>query len=322
MNRRDLLIGAGAAGLGLALRPNLALAGHANVGNLPYGGVCTHILNKAQYFDTVKVGQYLRHLETKLARDEWCPPGTGYDGFKRRLDTIQVEHPSLRWVFVTGRAIELSHLPTVLDQMEPYVTAGVIAAVEGPNEWNLSGRATWKEELSTYTKELWRQVRARPAFDRTPVLAPALAYPKDSGPYFGDHSQWVNLTNLHFYQPSYQVDTRYLGLSVDGANAVAPGKGMVCTEVNGQIGDEIVRSDGYKPTEADQAWCYETILYHLGKGTTAVPAGVHRAFCYQLCNWVGMYDSITSEENQYGCFRKDWSRKPLADKVLVANRRG
>lgn len=322
MDRRKFITGAGLVGASLALNPKLALAGHSNVGNLPYGGVCTHILNKAQYFDTTKVGQYLKLLETRLARDEWSPPGSGTDGFIRRLDTIKTVHPNLRWVFVTGRGDELYHLDTVLNEMEPYVKSGLIVAIEGPNEWNLSGRSTWKEELSLYTKELWKRVRARSAWNNIPILAPALAYPKDSGPYFGDHSPWVNYNNLHFYQPSYQVDTRYLGLSVDGCNAVAPGKAMICTEVNGQIGDEIVRSDGYKPTEEDQAWCYETIMYHLGKGTATVPAGVHRAFVYQLCNWVKMYESETTKENQFGCFRKDWSRKPLADKVLVANRRG
>jgi hypothetical protein len=177
------------------------------------------------------------------------PPGTGFGGFRRRLDTIHALQPRLRWVFVAGRASE--PIDPVLDQIEPY--ARLIAGIEGPNEWNLSGRADWKAELSDYTRELYAKVRARPAFGNIPVIGPALGYPKGSGPYFGDHSAYMDVGNVHIYQPSYQVDTRYVQACIDGAGAVLGAKAMIATELNGQIGDQVLRSDGYQPTEADQA---------------------------------------------------------------------
>lgn len=311
MDRRQFITGAAAAGL-LMARPTRALANHSSVQHLPYGGVCTHVLNKAQYRDTAKVAHHLKMVEAKVARDEWCPPGTGFAGFARRLDGIHAIHPELRWVFVTGRATE--PIDPVLDQMEPY--ARLIVGIEGPNEWNLSGRPDWRAELSAYTEELYAKVRARRAFKRVPVVGPSLAYPKGSGPHLGDHSAHMDVGNVHIYQPSYQVDTRYVQACIDGARVVSGAKPMIATELNGQIGDGIVRWDGYEPTEADQAWCYELLMSEVAK------RGVHRGFCYQLLDHVKLYQPLTTKENRFGCFRADWSPKPLAAKVILANRRG
>lgn len=314
MNRRQLLLGGAAAGTALALNPRAALANHYLVNNLPYGGVCTHILNKAQYGNTENIGWYLKWMEAKYARDEWCPPGTGFDGFARRLDVVHSIHPTLRWVMVAGRASEIDNIDNVLDQMAPY--GWRILAIEGPNEWNLSGRATWKEELVEYTKALYAKVKAHPQMSKIPVLGPALAYSKDSGPYVGNLGPWMDAGTVHLYQPSYQVDTRYIGATIDGALVMSGGKHLWATELNGQIGDSIVRADGYKPTEYDQAWCYRELMKFAGSRK------VHRAFVYQLFNWTNMYDSVTATHNQFGCVRKDGSWKPLVNPVMEANRRG
>lgn len=310
MNRRQFLTGSAAAAGLAVLRPPMAWAAHG--GRPALGGVCTHVLNKAQYVDTERVARHLRGLKTRLARDEWCPPGTGFDGFARRLEAVRRIHPTLRWIFVTGRAVE--PIEPVLAQMAPY--RDLLAGIEGPNEWNLSGREAWKQELSDYTKELYARVKAHPVLGDVPVLGPALAYPKGSGPYFGDHSTSMDVGTVHIYQPAYQVDTRYVQACIDGARAVSGTKTLWATELGAQIGDEVTRSDGYKPTENDQAWCFDVLRAEVGR------RGVHRGFCYQLCNWVKRYESETTRENQFGCFRRDWSRKPLADRVVAANRAG
>jgi hypothetical protein len=210
-----------------------------------------------------------------------------------------------KFVMVTGRATGV--IDAVLDEMEPY--AELLAGIEGPNEWNLKGRPRWREELSGYTKELYAKVRDRRAFDGIPVVGPSIGLSKDSGPVFGDHSGHMDIGNLHFYQPATQVDLRYYRASLEGARIVAGSKPMIATEVNGIIGD------GYPGTEHDQAWNYEYLMRLFGED------GIRRGFCYQLLDFSKPSQPLTHHENNFGCYRADYSAKPLADAVLHLNRR-
>ncbi len=56
--------------------------------------------------------------------------------------------------------------------------------------------------------------------------------------------------------------------------------------------------------------------------TSAVPVIGPSALCNQVLDHVKLYQRLTTKENRFGCFRADWSPKPLAAKVVPAHRRG
>ena len=275
---------------------------------LPYGGVATHLWYfETQYGDTARVAEHLRQIEAPMIRDEWLIPKAWPEYRGRYGDALELVHTvaGTTFVMVTGRATE--PIDPVLDEMEPY--AELLAGIEGPNEWNLKGRPEWRDELSTYTKELYAKVRERPVFDHVPVVGPSIGLSKDSGPLFGDHSEHMDIGNFHFYQPAPRVDLRYYRESLAGARAVSGTKPMVATEVNGIIGD------GYPGTEEDQAQTYEFLMDLFGED------GIHRGFCYQLLDFSDLSHPLTHRDNNFGCYRVDFSAKPLAASVRQVNQR-
>ncbi len=280
----------------------------ASPGRLPYGGVATHLWYfETQYGDSARVAEHLRLIEAPIARDEWLIPEAWPEYRRRYGDALHLVHEvaGTTFVMIPGRATE--PIDPVLDEMEPY--AELLAGIEGPNEWNLKERPLWREELSAYTKELYAKVRERPAFDGIPVVGPSIGLSKDSGPVFGDHSEYMDVGNFHFYQPATQVDVRYYRASLAGARAVSGSKPMVATEVNGIIGD------GYPGTEQDQAWNYEHLMRLFGED------GIRRGFCYQLLDFSKLSRPLTHRDNNFGCYRADYSAKPLAESVRTVNRR-
>jgi hypothetical protein len=307
VNRRRFLLGAGTAAVALTVRPS-SRGYDPDQGPLPYGGVATHLWYfGTQYDDSRKVAEYLRRVEAPIARDEWLRSEAWPEQRGRFLDALELAHTvaGTTFVMITGRATE--PIDPVLDEMEPY--AELLAGIEGPNEWNLKERPQWKEELSAYTKELYAKVRDRPAFDGIPVVGPSLGLSKTWGPLFGDHSRYMDVGNFHFYQPATQVDIRYYRASLAGARAVSGSKPMVATEVNGIIGD------GYAGNEVDQAWNYDHLMRLLGHD------GIHRGFCYQLLDFAKPSRPLTHQENNFGCYRFDYTAKPLAEAVRKLNRR-
>ncbi|MBW3626291.1 MAG: hypothetical protein KY412_01640 [Actinobacteria bacterium] len=307
MNRRRFLTVAGATAAALAVRPR-SKCPPAGTGQLPYGGVATHLWYfNTQYGDTRRVAEHLRRLETPVARDEWLLPEAEPAYRRRFFEALELLHAvaGTTFVMVTGRAT--APIDPLLDEMEPY--AQLLAGIEGPNEWNLSGRSRWKEELSSYTKELYTKVRNRPAFDGIPVVGPSIGFSKSSGPLFGDHSAFMDVGNFHFYQPATQLDLRYYRASLAGARAVSATKPMVATETNGIIGA------GLPGTEEHQARSYESLTDLFGGD------GIRRAFCYQLFDFSRPSRPLTDRENNFGCFRPDYSAKPLAASVRETNRR-
>jgi hypothetical protein len=306
VNRRRFLLALGTTAAALAVRTPPGCDPPCRRGSA-YGGVATHLgYFDTQYGDAAKLAEHLHLIGAKVARDEWLPPEASSGHRRRYLAAMELAHTvaGTKFLMVSGRATE--PIDPVLDEMEPYVE--LLAGIEGPNEWNLKGRPRWREELSAYTRDLYAKVRDRRAFDGIPVVGPSIGLSKDSGPVFGDHSRHMDVGNFHFYQPASQIDLGYYRASLAGARTVAGSKPMVATEVNGIIGD------GYPGTEADQARSYEYLMRLLGED------GIRRGLCYQLFDFSQPSRPLSHRENNFGCYRVDFSAKPLATAVRRVNR--
>ncbi|HEV2810765.1 MAG TPA: hypothetical protein VGV93_10265 [Acidimicrobiales bacterium] len=309
MNRRRFILAVGAtAAAAVAVRAPPECSVPRKRYDLPYGGVVTHLgYFDTQYGDAAMLAKHLQLVGAKFARDAWPLPEASPDQRRRYLEALELAHTvaATSFVMITGRATE--PIDPILDEMEPYTE--LLAGIEGPNEWNLKGRPRWSEELSTYVKELYAKVRDRPAFEGIPVIGPSIGLSKDFGPVFGDHSGHMDIGNFHFYQPATQVDIPYYRASLAGARTVSGNKPMVATEVNGIIGD------GYPGTEEDQAASYESLMGLFGDD------GIRRGFCYQLFDFSSPSRPLSHRENNLGCYRADYTAKPLAVPVDKTNRR-
>jgi hypothetical protein len=76
--------------------------------------------------------------------------------------------------------------------------APLVASVEGPNEWNLLGGATWAADLRSHQRRLYRLIKANPATEHLPVVAPSLGR-REGHQQLGDLRDACDLGNIHLY---------------------------------------------------------------------------------------------------------------------------
>jgi hypothetical protein len=277
--------------------------------SLPLGGVAVHMTYTNTIYNNGQLAaDKLALLEAKMARDEWPVLGQStqyYTNYYARLNAI---YNTAGTKFVIIPCNPGGNIDAILDQMEPYIY--LLAGIEGPNEWNHNSGVDWESELTAHVQSLWNKVRARPAFNNIPIIGPSIFNVDNVGVQVPSYAQWVNKGNLHYYARQDGINTRDLGENIDAANVIFGNKELWVTETGALYGDT------YPGTEEGQGTYYELLMQLMGE------RGVKRAFCYELFNGSRPKETATHHENNFGCYRTDGSAKPLAAKVLVANRRG
>lgn len=272
----------------------------------PLGGVCTHLTyTNTIYEDGALVASKLQSIKATMARDEWPAPGQSESWMTRYYSRLTAANEvGVKFVMIPcnpGMDIDFA-----LNQMEPY--AYLLAAIEGPNEWNNNSGENWASELTAHVEALWTKVRSRPAFDGIPVVGPALKDVDNFGSFLPSYSNWVDIGNLHYYHGSTFSNTDMLE-NIIAANKLYGGKELWMTEIGAHFGD------GITGTEEDQAARYKKLMSLVGASE------VTRAFYYELLNGSAPNDPSTHYNNNFGCFRTDGSEKPVASEVRDANRR-
>lgn len=149
-------------------------------------------------WDVPRVVAAMKWLKSSWARDEFVL-GESDDWYDRWYSAIRTVHAATPKAPVTlfcliagcpGESVD-GHL----DVLEPLVRDGVVRVIEGPNEWDRNGGATWRADLWNYQEELYR--RSKPAFPQCRIAGPSL--PASSSSYMGDLSAFIDLRNLHYY---------------------------------------------------------------------------------------------------------------------------
>lgn len=166
-------------------------------------------------------------------------------------------------------------------------------------------------ELRDHQEELYAKVHQR--FPGVQVAGPTLA--PSSAELMGDLSYAMDVGNLHIYFVALPIDVYGMDRHLRKTRVMTGSKPLICTENNFIIGDRYA----YGPDgsgEHAQASGYAEMGRLLGE------RGVARAFCYELVDGSSPRDPVTHRENNFGCFRADWSAKPLAGEVRKACRRG
>ncbi len=324
MDRRQFLVGAAAAGATLTLDTGAAWARPARSGTPAYSGVATHLsFFNTPYSDSTTAAKAVKAVGARWARDG-IPTGQGDSWYDRVYRGVRQVHaktstaPTTYFSMIGGHPAE--PVDDTLDVLEPLVRDGIVRVIEGANEWDLNsvehdgvtrygpGVLT---ELLQHQEELYAKVHQR--FPGVQVAGPTLD--PDNARLMGDLSYAMDLGNLHIYFVDLPIDVYGMDRHLRGTRVMTGSKSLICTESNFIIGDGYTyRTDA--SGEQAQASGYAEMLRLLGR------RGVTRAFCYELVNGSSPSDRSSHRENNFGCFRADWSAKPLASTVRDACRRG
>ncbi len=323
MDRRQFLTGAAAAGAAMTLLSGVPWARPAQR-NPAYGGVVTHLsFFNTPYADSETAASAVKALGARWARDE-IPTGQGdgwYDTVYRAMRQVHAPTataPATYFVMVGGHpAVAVDE---TLDVLEPVIREGIVKVIEGANEWDLNsdehegvtrygpGVLT---ELREHQEELYAKVHQR--FPGVQVAGPTLD--PDNAELMGDLSYAMDLGNLHIYFKRLPIDVYGMDRHLRKTRIMTGSKPLICTESNFIIGDRYsYRADG--AGRRAQASGYTSTMALLGE------RGVNRTFCYELVDGSSPRDPSKHRENNFGCFRTDWSPKPLAFEVRDACRRG
>lgn len=207
----------------------------------------------------------------------------------------------------TGSAERLdpAGIATLLGNLKAQLNIDMVAALEGPNEWNLTerlyGRTTWAQELRSYQAELHRQAKADPQLAGKPLLAPSLADPMAAGQYakLGNIEAWTDRGNAHVY-PNWLPFEQKFNAVLDYARVSVPSQKFWVTETGWHTA---YNSGGQYVDEA-------TKMKYLGRAmaTYASHPDLQRAFYYQLVDDENN-PSLTQNNKHMGLIAHDLTRK-------------
>ena len=266
----------------------------------------------AAFVDSIGVNVHLSYLSTAYG---------DFAAVRKALVDLGVRHirdgacAGCRWLF--PRYLELARLGiratliigspkhttgTLADNLEalrtPLRTA--VEAVEGPNEYDVSGDASWAAALRAYQRELWERVAADPSLRALPVIGPSFVRPA-SRAQAGDMSAWMTHGNLHAYAGG-EPPGRNLDREQALAAAVSGDRPLMATEAG--YHNALATTSGHRPTSEAAAAAYLPAMYleHFRRG-------IARTFAYELLD-ERPEAAAADIEQHFGLLRADHSPKP------------
>lgn len=178
--------------------------------------------------------------------------------------------------------------------------SGAASAIEGPNEYDLSGDPRWRPRLDRYQRALFRTVRGTPALAKLPIVGPSVGQLRD-GLVVTDLSRWLDYGNVHSY-PDAEPPELILPTWLEAAARTSGEKPVMATETG--YHNALGARWGQRPTSEAAAAAYipRTYLDYYGRG-------VARTFPYELIDEFPDRGKDEPEWN-FGLLRDDLSPKP------------
>ncbi len=262
--------------------------------------------------DSYGVGIHLAFLDTPYADASAVADALSDLGVRHVRDDLFMRNPrqyaGIRTVADKGIAFDLimgrpTSAATAKDYVETVATQlprGSVESIEGTNEWDLSGRSDWVQEMQSRQKELYEAAKAEPATADLPVLAPSLAFKWNYLPA-GDMSQYADRANAHMYPGGYKPSNEISQITTAVRGSI-PHKPLVTTEAG--YHNALNTTNGHRPVPEDVAGVYtpRVLLEHFLRGE-------ERVYTYEL---IDEFDDpgLTDPEAHFGLLRRDWSPKP------------
>lgn len=182
--------------------------------------------------------------------------------------------------------------------------SGVVEAVEGANEWDLTERADWAAEARAHQRNIWTTVKGNPALSHLPVLTPSLGRPTDSERFaeLGDLSDYADFGNVHDYPGGVTPTEEFVAGVIARQSVVSSDKPIIATETGYHQSPAATDQPDGNPavTQAEAGDLIPRIfLEHFA-------AGIERTFVYEL---VDQYDRPNETESNFGQLNHDFSPK-------------
>lgn len=263
---------------------------HSSFGNTPYN-------------DHDRVLAKLRDLGIRHVRDGLNAPNASQavtdrqEAFRRKL----AEH-GIKTQAILGFPGEdaASFIETLADE-----GTATLSGVEGANEWDLSGRSNWIDEVRAYQRALHEAKVAEPGLKNVPLAGPSLAH-NDRAASLGDVGAWTDLANVHNY-PGGRAPGTFDDGTFDIARKVSGGQTPIITETG--YHNAMWQPGGHAPTSERATAVYLPKMF-----LENYRRGISRTFAYELINT--HHDPFNMSANyHFGLLRNDWSEKPVAKTV-------
>ncbi len=183
----------------------------------------------------------------------------------------------------------------------------VVEAVQGPNEYNLSGDGNWANNLRNYQQQLYGAVKGDSATRNVSVYGPSLS---GGGAYseIGDLSAYVDYGTMNNYFSGRHPGNGGWGSDGYGsldwnvrvAKQASVSKQIITTETG--YHSVVSTNDGHRGVPEDVSGKYTPRLF-----LEQFNYGIPRTFAYELIN---TYNDFNSLYNNFGLLRSDGSEKP------------
>jgi hypothetical protein len=269
-------------------------------------GVSTHIVYySTAYGNWPLLVDRLQELGIRHLRDgTYANPGAQWRKWNERYYQA-VEYAAdrgLRFNFGLGNP---GYEAGTLDQLIEVVAGRLrraAEAVEGPNEYDkFVGGPRWASVLASYSRDLYRKVKANPSLRSLPVVGPSLS--ERNGPLkVGDQSAWLDRGNIHPYAGGASPNPLWIAAERDRIAHISGRKPVWATEAG--FHNAVNASTGMPPTSeaAGAVYVLRTVLEHF-------KSGIARTYLYEL---VDLYpDPGAKNPNwSFGLLRNDYTPKP------------
>jgi len=199
-----------------------------------------------------------------------------------------------------GGSASLTPVATEIARIDANGLAPALDAIEGPNEWDSRGGATWATQVRNYQIQLYHSVKSDSQLQAIPVIGPSVANIDDASE-LGDLSGSLDYGNIHPYPRGDQPLSR-LQTQQAGEHPVSGSKPVMATEAGYQTA---VNGSGLQPpvSPATQA-VYLSWLY-----PAFASAHVARTYVYELLD-DRKDPTLSVEESNFGIVTASGVSKP------------
>jgi hypothetical protein len=175
---------------------------------------------------------------------------------------------------------------------------GAVDAVEGPNEYDLSGDPNWMAKLGVYQAALYADIKSNPATQSLPVLGPALG---NTNSVASNISQFMDYGNIHSY-PNGEEPELNLSRMFGFASEMSGAKPLIATETGYHTA--LAYQGEHQPVSeaAEAVYMPRLFLEYFRRG-------IARTFAYELCD-EAPDPAGTEAEDDFGLLNSDFSPKP------------
>lgn len=273
-------------------------------------GVNVHLTyDNTPYGDFERVLASLRELGVRHVRDGLVPLRPDqYERFNRLADA------GIRASLIMG-APNQTQVADLVATLKAEVRRAV-EAVEGPNEYDLSGDPGWADALRSYQHELYAAVKGDAALRQLPVYAPTIVMPPNRE-LLRELGGAFDVANLHPY-PAGGPPEPIMRQEIADNGQIVQKPSIVSTETG--YHNAINATEGQPPVDEVTVGDYLPRLL-----LSAFAEGIERTYWYEL---VDIYadEPRTAPDANFGLLRADYSPKPaftaLANLMGLMNHRG